>query len=299
MSGGLVAALASDDDPQVVSVDPATADAEEAGPTVTDAAPDTVIPDTGPASTPETTVDDGPIRENTARIAGVTYIETASCLAFPNSNPNAGIGDAHINASLHRLEATDGSRVIVEQWSEDGFARLRLTEPSGRVGDAPSQRREAPADIEPVTETMAMSDGTTVMLEHALARAVTTCPHTLLVGPDDFTFDAYGTIEVCSASTSSGLGHIATFQGATVLQFVRTADESGYDARIVGVFDDATEFDVAFTLADSFDPPGVIVGTVPAGALSGDRGAVAPITVELGVGSEPPCAPAQEQRFAE
>ncbi|MEL6890732.1 MAG: hypothetical protein AAFP84_03995 [Actinomycetota bacterium] len=307
--GGLVYALTQDDGGTLAT----SADTTVARPTPTSdsTVPDATVADSSGADSPSTTIDSVPLRADAARIDGVTFIETASCVAFPISNPEFGIGDAHINVNLHRMESTAGDRIIVERWTEDGSVSVGLVVPGVRSGRVDVESFPDPSSIEPVTATIPMSDGSTVALEHTLVTTGSTCPTTIVQGADEFSFAAYGLIDLCAASEESGLGSIASFQGDAALQFVddqpleltresftgrllaTTSAGEPVDAAVTGTFGAVTG--TATGTATGSEPD--LVGTITPGFVGDEPQPTDSLTVRLDSVEASRCSAAQEARF--
>lgn len=153
-----------------------------------------------PASDTATTLPAGPPAERTVRVDGETFIETYSCVAFPNSNPLAGIGDAGINVSLHLMESGSGDRLSLERWSYDFGGAIGIARLGGGSGLVET------FDIGQVEPHIVPIDGDDVVVEvGSMTTSGDICASLTAQGADEFQFTTLGLVDVCAVSDAAAL----------------------------------------------------------------------------------------------
>ena len=154
----------------------------------------------------------GPPAEATVRIDGETFIRTYACVSFPLSNPDAGIGDAHVNSGLHLVESVTGDRALVELRHFDAATGLGVTILGGASGSLEV--------IEPTATSFEVTfdDGTTRTIELGSLQVATTC-NTLISSDsaDPFTFTALGAVDSCYFDVPAPVEVLYTFEGGATL----------------------------------------------------------------------------------
>lgn len=154
----------------------------------------------------------GPPAEATVRIDGETFIRTYACVSFPLSNPDAGIGDAHVNSGLHLVESVSGDRALVEIRRFDAVTGLGVTILGGPSGSLDT--------IDPTATSfeVAFDDGTTRSVELGSLQAATTCNTLISSDPTDpFTFTALGAVDSCYLDEPAPVEALYTLEGGATL----------------------------------------------------------------------------------
>jgi hypothetical protein len=249
--------------------------------TTTMAGPETTAVDTG------TTLPAGPPAERTLRVDGETFIETYSCIAFPNSNPDAGIGDAGIRVSMHLMESGSGDRISLERWSYDFGGAIGISRIGGPTGMVET------FDINQVEPYIVPIDGVDVVVEVGpTTTSGDICATLIAQGAGEFDFTALGLVDVCSVSDDLATDLVYTFQSGQSLAI--DGDVSMGETTFTGTLtheDGVSEVvDGAFEVAESGSTR--LVGTLDPGTTG-----AAPESFAFDLSASPrlhSCLPAQE-----
>jgi hypothetical protein len=177
----------------------------------------TTAPTGAPASTVDSELIPGP---GQVVIDGVLYTSQHSCVHFPNSNPAAGVGDGHVNTTLHRLVAVRAStdepfvQVIAELQRFDADQALRLDFLGGPAGQATySGTIAAAGDI-----AVGLDDGTTVVLSGDLDGASNACGNVLIQSAtDEFVFASLGYIAACNTFDAGDVTGVAYMNDGNIM----------------------------------------------------------------------------------
>lgn len=154
----------------------------------------------------------GPPAEATVRIDGETFIRTYACVSFPMSNPDAGVGDAHVNSGLHLVEGVSGDRALVEVRRFDTETGLGVTFLGGPSGSLDS------IDATATSFDVAFDDGATRTVELGSLQMDTPCDTLISSDPaDPFTFTGLGAADSCYLDEPAAVEVLYTFEGGATL----------------------------------------------------------------------------------